>query len=147
MPASSDLLVIGAGSAGLMCALGLAGLLHCGADGATQPGSAQHDPDGVRVQVGHLTDEVDAARMAEIVATAARLVDDLAGSGLLRVPADAWWRSDDLVAARRRAVGTYNHHSGTCRMGASADPGAVVDPLLNAIGVEGSRSPTRRSCR
>jgi choline dehydrogenase len=94
-------------------------------------------PDGVRIQARHLTDEQDATRMAEIVATTAQLVDELATSGLVRVPVDAWWRTDDLVSACRRVVGTYNHHSGTCRMGDPSDPGTVVDPTLNVVGVDG----------
>jgi choline dehydrogenase len=90
-----------------------------------------------RIQVRHLADEQDAARMAAIVAATAQLVDELAAKGLVQVPADAWWRAADLVAACRRTVGTYNHHCGTCRMGEPADPGTVVDPRLNVLGVTG----------
>jgi choline dehydrogenase len=94
-------------------------------------------PDGVRIQARHLTDDSDAARMAEIVTTTAQLIDELAAAGQLTVPADAWWRTDDLVAACRLVVGTYNHHSGTCRMGDPSDPDTVVDPALNVVGVDG----------
>ena len=86
-------------------------------------------PDGgAEVRVRHLADGQDAARMAEIVATTAGLVDELAARGLVRVPDDAWWRADDLAAAARRVAGTYNHHCGTCRMGDPSDLRAVVSP-------------------
>jgi choline dehydrogenase len=94
-------------------------------------------PGGPRIEVRHLAADQDAARMAAIVADTAQLVEELAAKGLVHVPADAWWRADDLLAACRRAVGTYNHHSGTCRMGDPADPATVVDPRLNVLGVTG----------
>jgi choline dehydrogenase len=75
--------------------------------------------------------------MAEIVATTAGLIDELAARGLVRVPADAWWRAGDLAAAARRVAGTYNHHCGTCRMGDPSDPGTVVSPGLDVLGVSG----------
>jgi choline dehydrogenase len=94
-------------------------------------------PGGPRIQVRHLADDQDAARMAGIVTTTAQLVDELAAKGLVQVPADAWWRAADLMTACRAAVGTYNHHCGTCRLGDPADPGTVVDPRLNVVGVTG----------
>ena len=75
--------------------------------------------------------------MAEIVERAASLIDDLANAGVVRLPADPWWRADDLVAACRSMVGTYNHPVGTCRMGSPGNPGTVVDDRLRVIGVEG----------
>jgi len=47
---------------------------------------------------------------------------------------------DDAIDAfiRRRVESAY-HPCGTCRMGAAGDPGAVVDPTLAVIGVEGLR--------
>ncbi|MPY55752.1 GMC family oxidoreductase [Streptomyces spongiae] len=44
---------------------------------------------------------------------------------------------DDLRAYVRRAVGTYHHQVGTCRMG--QDALSVVDPDLRVYGVEGLR--------
>ncbi|MFD9814146.1 GMC oxidoreductase [Streptomyces sp. NPDC059080] len=44
---------------------------------------------------------------------------------------------DDLRAYVRRAVGTYHHQVGTCRMGRGAE--AVVDPSLRVYGVAGLR--------
>ena len=94
-------------------------------------------PDGPVIRVRHLADDRDAARMAEIVTTTAQLVDELAAAGLVRVPDDPWWRAADLVQACRQVVGTYNHHSGTCRMGDPADPAAVVSPGLDVLGTTG----------
>ena len=94
-------------------------------------------PDGPQVRVRHLADDADAARMAEIVTATAELVDELADSGLARIPNAPWWRENDLIAASRRVVGTHNHHSGTCRMGRESEEGAVVGPALNVLGAEG----------
>ena len=94
-------------------------------------------PGGPRIQARHLAEEQDAARMAGIVTATADFVDELAATGLLRRPEDPWWRAGDLAAACRRAVGTYNHHSGTCRMGDPAAPGTVVNPRLRVLGVRG----------
>jgi choline dehydrogenase len=92
---------------------------------------------GAEVRVRHLADAQDAARMAEIVTTSAEFVDELAARGLVRLPDAPWWRADDLVGAARRVAGTYNHHCGTCRMGDPSDPGSVVGPGLDVLGVSG----------
>ncbi|MHB2165832.1 choline dehydrogenase [Alsobacter sp. R-9] len=49
-------------------------------------------------------------------------------------------QSDEAIDAfiRRRVESAY-HPCGTCRMGRADDPGAVVDPTLAVIGVEGLR--------
>jgi choline dehydrogenase len=95
-------------------------------------------PDGgTEVRVRHLADARDAARMAEIVTTTAELVDELAAQGLVRLPDAPWWRAGDLLGAARRVAGTYNHHCGTCRMGDPSDPGTVVGPGLDVLGVSG----------
>ena len=39
----------------------------------------------------------------------------------------------------RGTVGSYYHPAGTCRIGADADPGAVVDPELRVRGITGLR--------
>jgi choline dehydrogenase len=93
-------------------------------------------PDGPVVDIRHLTDERDAERIAEVVADTARYLDDLAAAGIIGLPANPWWREDDLVAACRRNVGTYNHHSGTCRLGPDDAPDTVVAPRLNVLGTE-----------
>ena len=94
-------------------------------------------PGGPRIQARHLAEDQDAARMAEIVTATADFADGLAATGLVRLPEDPWWRAGDLAAACRRQAGTYNHHSGTCRMGDPAAPGTVVDPRLRVLGVTG----------
>jgi choline dehydrogenase len=93
--------------------------------------------EGPRIMVRHLADDRDAARMAEVVTDTARYVDELADAGQVSLPDNPWWREPDLVAACRRVAGTYNHHSGTCRMGQPSDPATVVDPALNVLGVDG----------
>jgi choline dehydrogenase len=40
------------------------------------------------------------------------------------------------VAACRRNIGTYNHHSGTCRLGPEDTDDTVVGPRLNVLGTE-----------
>ncbi|WP_394823593.1 GMC family oxidoreductase [Pendulispora albinea] len=87
-----------------------------------------------RVRLNHLSSDVDARRMAEIVARVADVVADLASEGALRLPADPWWHADDLPAACRREVVTYHHPVGTCRMG--SDTASVVDEALRVRGVE-----------
>jgi choline dehydrogenase len=94
-------------------------------------------PAGPRVCAGHLTDAADAAHMAEIVTRTAELIDALAADGVVTVPADAWWRAGDPIAAARAVVSTYNHHSGTCRMGSPDDPATVVAPDLSVLGTTG----------
>lgn len=47
-------------------------------------------------------------------------------------------QTDEEISRRERAVHqTVYHVSGTCRMGAPDDPGAVVDPALRVIGLDG----------
>jgi choline dehydrogenase len=46
---------------------------------------------------------------------------------------------DQLRAFVRRAVGTYHHQVGTCKMGAASDPEAVVGPDLRVWGIDGIR--------
>jgi choline dehydrogenase len=42
-----------------------------------------------------------------------------------------------LAAACRKAAGTYNHHSGTCRLGDPGDDRTVVAPDLTVLGTAG----------
>ncbi len=46
---------------------------------------------------------------------------------------------DDLDAFIRRTAGTAHHPLGTCRMGSTTDPMAVVDPECRVIDVDGLR--------
>jgi len=67
----------------------------------------------------------------------------VAAAGAAFPPAEEMWpgagiRSrDELRGYIRRAVGSYYHPVGTCRMGADAD--AVVDPELRVRGIAGLR--------
>jgi len=97
-------------------------------------------PAGRELRTGLLADDADAAHMVSIVRETAALVDDLAKDGLVTVPDGAWWQvADDaaLAAACRRAAGTYNHHSGTCRLGDPGDERTVVAPDLTVLGTAG----------
>lgn len=93
-------------------------------------------PDGPVVESRHLARDRDVATMVSVVAETAGYLDELADAGLIRLPENPWWREEDLVAACRRNIGTYNHHSGTCRLGLASDDGAVVTPRLNVLGTE-----------
>lgn len=88
------------------------------------------------VESRHLARDRDVATMVSVVAETAGYLDELADAGLIRLPENPWWREEDLVAACRRNIGTYNHHSGTCRLGLASDDGAVVTPRLNVLGTE-----------
>ncbi|MGQ4616655.1 GMC family oxidoreductase N-terminal domain-containing protein [Nocardia sp. R7R-8] len=46
---------------------------------------------------------------------------------------------DDLRAFVRRTAGTYHHQVGTCKMGSSGDPEAVVGADLRVFGIDGLR--------
>jgi choline dehydrogenase len=97
-------------------------------------------PAGRELRTGLLADDADAAHMVSIVRETAALVDDLAKDGLVTVPGGAWWQvADDaaLAAACRANAGTYNHHSGTCRLGDPADERTVVAPDLTVLGTAG----------
>jgi choline dehydrogenase len=97
-------------------------------------------PAGRELRTGLLADDADAAHMVSIVRETAALVDDLAKDGLVTVPDGAWWQvADDaaLAAACRQNAGTYNHHSGTCRLGDPGDERTVVAPDLTVLGTAG----------
>jgi choline dehydrogenase len=97
-------------------------------------------PAGRELRVGLLADDADAAHMVSIVRETAALVAALAKDGLVTVPDGAWWQvADDaaLAAACRAVAGTYNHHSGTCRLGEPGDERTVVGPDLSVLGTAG----------
>jgi choline dehydrogenase len=93
-------------------------------------------PGGPVVESRHLSRDRDAATMASVVAETAGYLDELAAAGLIRLPRSPWWREDDLAAACHRNLGTYNHHSGTCRLGLQDADGTVVTPRLNVLGTQ-----------
>jgi choline dehydrogenase len=97
-------------------------------------------PAGRELRVGLLADAADAAHMVSIVRETAALVEALAKDGLVTIPDGAWWQlADDaaLMTACRKAAGTYNHHSGTCRLGEPGDERTVVAPDLSVLGTTG----------
>ncbi|RZB40283.1 GMC oxred C domain containing protein [Asbolus verrucosus] len=50
------------------------------------------------------------------------------------------YNSDDFwKCAARYYTGPENHQAGSCKMGPSSDPLAVVDPQLQVYGIEGLR--------
>lgn len=55
------------------------------------------------------------------------------------VPGPQAQSDDELLARIKRTGSSVFHASGTCRMGAEADPGAVLDPRLRVRGVQGLR--------
>lgn len=97
-------------------------------------------PAGRELRVGLLADDADAAHMVSIVRETAALVDALAKDGVVAIPDGAWWKvadDDALAAACREVAGTYNHHSGTCRLGTPDDERTVVGPDLGVLGTAG----------
>jgi choline dehydrogenase len=92
------------------------------------------------IDPGFLRDERDTDRLAQGVA----LVREAgAGAEFARVREAEVWPGPDVRTAAglrafiRRAVGSYYHPAGTCRMGTGA--GAVVGPDLRVHGVAGLR--------
>lgn len=103
-------------------------------------GSFTVTPSGRELRVGLLADDTDAVHMASIVRETAAMIEGLAKDGVVTVPDGAWWLIDDdarLAAACRRVAGTYNHHSGTCRLGNPDAAGTVVAPDLSVLGTTG----------
>jgi choline dehydrogenase len=96
-----------------------------------------------RLEYRYLRDEFDRKRMREIVRTAVRLGEhpDFEPIILDRIePTDAELASDEaLDAFLEREVTTGQHIVGTCKMGPSSDPLAVVDQYGKVHGLEGLR--------
>jgi choline dehydrogenase len=92
---------------------------------------------------GYFADPADLEAMCDGVELVARL---LAAAPLAAVLAPApgdrvtdWRDRDELRAWVRDRAGTTFHPSGTCRMGPTGDPGAVVDHAGRVHGVAGLR--------
>lgn len=79
-----------------------------------------------------LTALVRSVRQCREVGRQGPLADDWGAHPVLPGP-DVDDSDDALAAWVRRAVNTYHHQAGTCRMG--TDPAAVVAPDLRAVGV------------
>jgi choline dehydrogenase len=96
--------------------------------------------DPPRIELGYLREETDVMRLIEGLARA----EELAAHPALRSQC-AEARPDDLPPAgeaeRRdwvhRTSWTYHHLVGTCAMGSTGDPAAVVDPGGRVRGTEG----------
>jgi choline dehydrogenase len=102
-------------------------------DPATQPA----------IDFGYLTESVDRQRLRDSLRLCAQLATHAAFKPLLGrqlapgeevLGADVW-----LDAWMAREVSTTNHISGTCKMGPSSDPLAVVDQFGRVHGVDGLR--------
>jgi choline dehydrogenase-like flavoprotein len=101
------------------------------------------DPmDPPRIDVAHLCDADDTARMVEATLVARRisrtspLAELIAGDELSPGPSV---NDDDLggiAESVRSRVASYHHPVGTCRMGTDPDAGAVVDPRGRVYGIE-----------
>jgi choline dehydrogenase-like flavoprotein len=99
------------------------------------------DPhDAPRLDLGLLTHDSDMPRMLDAVRIARRLAATEPLRYLLgeQIMPGAHASTDDALAAAVRAgCEIYQHPVGTCRMGPSSDPGAVVDPRGAVYGVDG----------
>jgi len=102
------------------------------------------DPD-VQPQINYhyLEDSWDLQRMREGVRLAVRLSEHKAYKDIVaeRIsPADSDLTSDDALDAWLiDNVSSFQHISGTCKMGPTSDPLAVVDQYCNVRGMEGLR--------
>jgi choline dehydrogenase len=100
------------------------------------------DPsDAPIIDLGYFTDPADMPRLVEGVREARRLsrVSPLAGLVLEETyPGPAVPDTDEaLEAVIKERVETFHHPVGTCRMGPSGDPFAVVDATGKVQGVDG----------
>jgi choline dehydrogenase len=99
------------------------------------------DPDDApRIDLGLLTHDADMPRMLDAVRITRRLaatepLRDLLGEQIM--PGADASTDDALAAAVRVGCEIYQHPVGTCRMGPSGDPGAVVDPRGAVYGLRG----------
>jgi choline dehydrogenase len=94
--------------------------------------------DPPRVETGMLSDPADVAAIlggAELVGQLISQPSLAAYYGPRLVPA----ATDDLAEHVATTYSSYHHGVGTCRMGPSSDPKAVVGPDLRVHGVEGLR--------
>jgi choline dehydrogenase len=93
------------------------------------------------VDLGFFADPYDLPRFLEGIRLARRLARTEPLSGLVikeQFPGSATSdASGDLALAVRAQVSTYNHASGTCRMGPAANPNAVVDMHGQVHGLDG----------
>lgn len=89
------------------------------------------DSGATRISLAHLKEDSDLERMAIAVERTAGLIDTMAESGIVTVPADAWWKTAPIVDQLRDKVETYNHPVASCGIG------RTLDRRMNVLGVEG----------
>jgi choline dehydrogenase len=97
---------------------------------------------GPVINPGFLSDQRDAGRLEAGLAIIRRAAASpaLAPVGAAEIaPGPGICASAAARAWIRAAVGSYWHPAGTCRIGAGADPGAVIDPELRVRGITGMR--------
>ncbi len=91
----------------------------------------------------YLSDPWDRQRMRDGIRLCLRLAETPAFRAIVTgrvLPTDADMASDDALDAWLvRNLGTARHISGTCKIGPSSDPMAVVDQYLRVHGLEGIR--------
>ncbi len=91
----------------------------------------------------YLSDPWDRQRMRDGIRLCLRLAETPAFRAIVTgrvIPTDADLASDDALDAWLvRNLGTARHISGTCKIGPSSDPMAVVDQYLRVHGLEGIR--------
>lgn len=95
-----------------------------------------------QIDFRYFTDPYDAQTLVEGLKLARRVAAQPPLSNWVKrelFPGDAVTSDDELSAYGRQVAGTVYHPAGTCKMGATDDPGSVVDPELRVIGVENLR--------
>jgi choline dehydrogenase len=102
----------------------------------------KHPVSPPRILVNYLDDPRDRQALRDGIHLVRELVDQPAFDGLRGeelFPGPEAQSNEDLDAKLAQAVDTQWHLSGTAKMGAEADPMAVVDPQGRVHGVEGLR--------
>jgi choline dehydrogenase len=101
------------------------------------------DPEApLEIDHAHVSDATDLEAMCDGVELVNRLVATPPLATALRpIPERTmrWRDRDELRGLARANPGTTFHPSGTCRMGPTSDPGAVVDREGRVYGIEGLR--------
>lgn len=114
------------------------------AEGAGELRLTANDPNvQPYLDYNYLTEPVDRERMRKAIRLVLRMAEHPSFKDILLNcvnPTEADLASDDALDAwLSRNIGTSHHISGTCKMGPSSDPLAVVDQHCRVKGVEGLR--------